>query len=121
MTDLELGCPFCELAANGGEAIVSQNTKALIIRPLNPVTDGHLLVIPRVHVTNAAVRPHVTAYVMYQAAIAADLAGDCNIITSIGEGATQTVQHLHVHVVPRRSGDGLKLPWTQNGDSDDAS
>lgn len=35
-----------------------------------------------------------------------------NLITSCGKAATQTVEHLHVHLVPRREGDGLKLPWT---------
>jgi histidine triad (HIT) family protein len=38
--------------------------------------------------------------------------GPCNIITSVGAEATQTVFHLHLHVVPRRFGDGLALPWT---------
>ncbi len=36
----------------------------------------------------------------------------CNLITSAGREATQTVFHLHIHVVPRRDGDGLALPWT---------
>jgi histidine triad (HIT) family protein len=34
-----------------------------------------------------------------------------NIITSAGRDATQTVDHLHLHLVPRRPGDGLALPW----------
>lgn len=34
------------------------------------------------------------------------------VITSIGADATQTVFHTHIHVVPRRPGDGLTLPWT---------
>jgi histidine triad (HIT) family protein len=38
---------------------------------------------------------------------------DYNIITSMGEYATQTVFHLHVHIVPRRLNDGLHLPWTE--------
>lgn len=37
---------------------------------------------------------------------------DFNLITSAGAAATQTVAHLHVHYVPRRTGDGLGLPWT---------
>ena len=35
-----------------------------------------------------------------------------NLITSKGREATQSVFHLHVHVVPRAAGDGLPLPWT---------
>jgi diadenosine tetraphosphate (Ap4A) HIT family hydrolase len=40
------------------------------------------------------------------------VSGDCNLITSDGAAATQTVKHLHVHIVPRRDGDGLTLPWS---------
>jgi histidine triad (HIT) family protein len=47
---------------------------------------------------------------------AADLAdavgGDMNIISSKGPAATQTVFHLHLHLVPRTAGDCLALPWT---------
>jgi histidine triad (HIT) family protein len=41
-----------------------------------------------------------------------EVVGSCNIITSTGSSATQTVFHLHLHVVPRSTGDGLTLPWT---------
>jgi histidine triad (HIT) family protein len=51
-----------------------------------------------------------TAY--HAGKIAAASGIDCNIITSVGSAATQTVRHLHVHVVPRRRGDGLQLPWS---------
>ena len=34
------------------------------------------------------------------------------LITNIGPAATQSVWHLHVHVVPRTEGDGLLLPWS---------
>lgn len=35
-----------------------------------------------------------------------------NLITSSGRAATQTIDHVHVHLVPRRPGDGLLLPWS---------
>ena len=41
-----------------------------------------------------------------------DAPPSANLITSIGAAATQTVFHLHVHVVPRHEGDGLLLPWS---------
>ncbi|WP_456228936.1 HIT family protein [Streptomyces sp. YJ-C3] len=79
--------------------------------PLAAVTPGHVLVIPRAHVADVGVDPAVSARTMRRAAeLAADL-GECNIITSRGESATQTVFHLHLHVLPRYPEDGLALPW----------
>lgn len=85
-----------------------------IIRPLNPVTDGHVLVISSVHSRNATVLPwSVSSALMSIGAAYIDKLGiQANIITSIGPDATQTVFHTHLHVVPRRPGDRLPLPWT---------
>ncbi|MDN3056997.1 hypothetical protein PH213_21100 [Streptomyces sp. SRF1] len=40
------------------------------------------------------------------------LGGQWNYLTSCGLDATQTVFHLHGHLVPRAAGDGLALPWS---------
>lgn len=95
------GCVPCTLVQRWHDAIA--------IVPLDPVTEGHVLVIPRLHVVDALDRPRVTARTMQRAAEIAR--PDCNLITSVGPLATQTVFHLHVHVVPRVAGDGLVLPW----------
>jgi histidine triad (HIT) family protein len=83
--------------------------------PLGPVVPGHLLVVPKRHVTDARVDPAVTADTYRVAALLAREAGECNLITSVGAAATQSVFHLHVHVVPRRPSDGLRLPWVDDG------
>jgi histidine triad (HIT) family protein len=104
-------CPFCQRIKAG--EYTGQSYGVVTFEPLHPVTAGHLLVVPRQHVRHAATAPSVTAEVMRQAAgIAGKLDTAANIITSIGADATQTVFHLHVHVIPRRRGDGLHLPWT---------
>lgn len=109
------GCPFCEIVAGRAPAaIVRSWPDAIAIVPLDPRVDGHTLVIPRFHVTDFVADPLVAAAVMYRAA---ELAGEMtehqlNLITSRGPAATQTVFHLHMHLVPRRPGDGLALPWT---------
>src|SRR4029077_15835471 len=105
------GCPFCQRIKAG--EYVGQSYGVVTFEPLNPVTPGHLLVVPCAHVIDAPTAPAITAEVMRQAAeIAGKLTTASNIIASIGASATQTVFHLHVHVVPRRPGDGLHLPWT---------
>lgn len=113
-------CAFCAIVDGRAPATVMRRWRdAIAIVPLNPVTEGHVLVIPRWHVVDALEEPQVTADVMRYAAEYAQR--PANIITSAGVEATQTVFHLHVHVVPRREGDGLALPWTGHSGSNEAS
>jgi diadenosine tetraphosphate (Ap4A) HIT family hydrolase len=108
------GCVFCSIIAGRAPAIVVREwDDAIAIQPHGGgVTDGHLLVISRTHVSDVAADPAVSGATMARAAeLAAGLPG-AHVITSRGAAATQTVQHLHIHVVPRTAGDGLPLPWT---------
>ncbi|MBX7555203.1 HIT domain-containing protein [Streptomyces sp. tea 10] len=108
-------CPFCRIIHDGAPAtIVHEWTDALAIVPRSGgCTDGHLLVLPRGHVTDFTTDPVVSATVQLRAAeLAAQIGGQWNYLTSCGPDATQTVFHLHGHLVPRTAGDGLALPWT---------
>lgn len=105
-------CPFCEIVAGRAPAVVVQEwPDALAIVPLEPVVDGHTLVVPKRHVADFGENPDVSAATMRRAAELA--AGDVpmNVITSRGRAATQSVFHLHLHIVPRAENDGLALPW----------
>ncbi|MFC4587024.1 HIT family protein [Sphaerisporangium corydalis] len=108
-----IDCVFCSVIAGEAPAVVVRRwPDAIAIRPTRPVAPGHLLVIPLVHVADAGQDPAVAARTMLRAA---ELAGElpaANLITSKGSAATQTVFHLHLHVVPRTEGDALPLPWT---------
>jgi histidine triad (HIT) family protein len=112
--DLE-GCPFCDIARGRAEAdIVHQWPDAIAFVPLNPVTPGHVLVAPRAHAFEFTHEPDITAAVARRAAelaVVLDPVAEYNVITSAGTAATQTVDHLHLHLIPRREGDGLALPW----------
>lgn len=104
-------CVFCKRIEDG--QFDFYNAEAVSFRPLNPVVPGHRLFLPRMHVRNAAEKPYITGKTFELAATYAQLSGgEFNLITSSGIAATQSVFHLHVHYVPRRSGDGLMLPWT---------
>lgn len=110
-------CPFCLIVA--GEApvdLIAHWPNVWAITPLNPVTPGHVLFIPTVHVTDFAEDPAVSSSVMFRAAQWAQGRGACNLLTSLGADASQSVFHFHLHYVPRRPGDGLMLPWPQHTD-----
>ncbi len=108
MTD----CIFCAIVRGEAPAkLVREWDDAIAIVPLGPVVDGHTLVLPRQHVADFTEDPAVSAVT---AACAAELAADLpavNLITSKGREATQSVFHLHIHLVPRAEDDGLALPW----------
>ena len=107
-------CPFCRRIDDGAfrstaiEDVVS-------FEPLRPVTPGHLLFVPVQHCRDfrSPMGPLLLAQTMLAAATYQhDDGGAANLIVSAGEHATQTVRHLHCHLVPHRLGDGLTLPWT---------
>lgn len=107
-------CVFCSIVAGQAPAtIVREWDDAIAIRPRSGgCTDGHVFVLPRVHVEDAGTDIEVTKAVMGRAAeLMAELPA-ANLITSKGVEATQSVFHLHVHIVPRRDNDDLPLPWT---------
>jgi histidine triad (HIT) family protein len=105
-------CVFCEIVAGTAPAtIVKDWDVAIALVPLTPVVDGHVLIIPKLHVAHAAEDPDTAANTMACAAEYAGIHGSFNLVTSAGRAATQSVDHLHIHVVPRTEDDGLMLPW----------
>jgi|SRR5215471_9407949 len=109
------GCPFCKRVA-AGEFEPTDLGQVVSFIPLRPVTVGHRLFLPTAHVTSAMEAPWATGRCMQAAAQYArywrEAYPSFNLITSAGADATQTVMHLHIHLVPRCAGDGLTLPWT---------
>lgn len=117
-------CVFCDIVTGEAPAtVLSDGISCIEIVPLNPVVDGHTIVIPRRHVTDAMDDPGVTAVAMHDAAQWTKMRSwrdpryaSVNFITSVGAPATQSVFHLHIHVVPRAVNDGLALPWYSGRD-----
>jgi histidine triad (HIT) family protein len=107
-------CVFCQIVAKETPArIVAEWSNALAFSPRSPVVSGHVLVIPKIHVMDFAEDPKISGDVMERAAQLARIVNvPMNLITSWGVAATQTVFHLHLHLVPRKPGDGLLLPWS---------
>ena len=103
------GCPFCNVSA---ESIVAESRHALAFRDRYPVSRGHTLVIPKVHGKSLfALHAQVQADVWRLVAEVRDELRSAvnpdgfNVGLNDGEAAGQTVEHTHVHVIPRFEGD----------------
>lgn len=113
-------CPFCpaETSKWARDDILYEDRDTLAFFPLRPATLGHTLVIPRSHTPDflqmdlPLARPlGATVWRVGRALKGVFAPEGMNVITSAGSAATQTVFHLHVHVVPRWTGDAMGDLW----------
>jgi histidine triad (HIT) family protein len=110
----EGACPFCEIASGETEAaIVLDQPAALAFLDHRPLFHGHCLLIPRTHtetlldLPDAEVGPlFVTAKRLTEAVTEA--MGAEGTFVALNNVVSQSVPHLHLHVVPRRRKDGLR-------------
>jgi histidine triad (HIT) family protein len=120
-------CIFCKIVAGEIPAqIIDEDEQTLAFMDIAPATRGHLLVIPKRHFTDLwEIEPEQLQWVVATAQRMALRVRDrleadgVNLINSCRPAAWQTVFHFHIHVIPRYSGDPLKLPWVPTpGDMD---
>lgn len=113
-------CPFCKIvSAEDTEAlVVYRDANCVALFPDEPATLGHTLVIPRIHVADIWGLSKPTADHLTQATlkVASSIrrvfrSDALNIIQSNGPEATQTVFHLHIHLVPRYPEDHMGPIW----------
>jgi histidine triad (HIT) family protein len=107
------GCVFCDIVAGVVPAYVVYQDQAVVAfldhRPLLP---GHVLVVPRTHYETlgdlppAEVGPLFLTVQRLALAVERGLEADGSFV-GVNIRISQSVPHLHVHVVPRRKGDGL--------------
>ena len=108
------GCLFCRIA-RGEEpgAVVFESEAAVAFLDHRPLFRGHCLVIPREHVETLGELPSRLTAPLFGAvsvlarAVEAALAADGSFV-AVNNRVSQSMPHLHVHVVPRRRGDGLR-------------
>jgi histidine triad (HIT) family protein len=123
-------CVFCAIVAGRAEAsFVHEDEQVVAFMDINPVTPGHLLVVPRQHLPALAdVPPHLAARVftvaqaLASAIRASDLRSDgINLFYADGRAALQEVFHAHLHVFPRYPGDGFTVDanWGTNPSRED--
>ena len=106
----EPGCSFCELSA---ETLALENALCYSIYDLSPVTSGHVLIIPKRHVSDyfdlyQPERNAIQRLLVQQKALLQDsdetITG-FNVGFDSGEDAGQTISHCHLDLIPRRKGD----------------
>jgi histidine triad (HIT) family protein len=107
-------CPFCQIV-NGKvpASFVFEDEQTLTFLDYRPVFPGHCLLIPRDHIeTLVEVQPTLLTAISANArllAISLEKAlGAQGAFVAINNRVSQSVPHLHVHIVPRTKGDGLR-------------
>lgn len=112
-------CIFCKIVAGQIPCFkLFEDEATLAFMDINPGNPGHALAIAKEHWENFAAMPApllgpVLATAQRVAkAIEATLRPDgINLLQANGPGAAQSVFHFHIHVLPRRVGDELKMNW----------
>lgn len=117
-------CAFCRIVEGSEPSREILRTRdAMAFFPLEPATLGHTLVIPTQHIPDiwhldqANAEPLTIATLRIAGAIRRAMNPDgLNLIQSNGEAATQTVPHVHIHLVPRFHGDAMGRIWPPETD-----
>jgi histidine triad (HIT) family protein len=112
-------CEFCAIVAGAQPArVVCETADCIAFFPLKPVIPGHTLVAPKAHVSDiwslgdSLGSKVFEAVLLTSRAIRVALQPDgLNIINSAGIAASQTVFHLHFHLVPRWQSDEFGDIW----------
>jgi histidine triad (HIT) family protein len=107
-------CVFCQIVRQEKEAyVVLDDEHCVAFLDYRPLFPGHCLVIPRAHHETLAELPAASIEPLFKdarvlsAAVEQAMAADGSFV-AINNRVSQSVPHLHVHVVPRRKGDGLR-------------
>lgn len=106
-------CPFCDIPK---DRVIAENGPCVAVRDHYPVSPGHSLIIPRRHI--ASFREMAAEEWGAVHSLAEELAKRLqaedpsvqgfNLGINDGRAAGQTIPHVHIHLIPRRSGDVRK-------------
>jgi len=111
---MESGCSFCRIAAGEvAAATVFEDELSLAFLDHRPLFPGHCLLIPKTHYETLADLPEdLTAPLFGNAKLLAGAVEEAmeseGSFVAINNRVSQSVPHLHIHVVPRRRKDGLR-------------
>jgi histidine triad (HIT) family protein len=118
MSGTQTSCIFCKIIA--GEIpshIIYSDEKVIAFLDIRPINPGHTLVIPREHVASleeldTPIDGHLFTIARRIANALRNSGLRCegvNLLLSDGKAAFQEIPHIHIHVIPRFQGDGIRL------------
>ena len=112
-------CIFCKIASGQiPSAKIYEDEIVVAFLDIGPISDGHTLVMPHQHfekVHNCP--PELLGQIwtrlgrIAEAVASATGADGYNVLCNNGRAAGQLVDHLHFHIVPRKTGDGVFAKW----------
>lgn len=121
-----MSCVFCDVVAGDLAAeVVFEDESFLAFLDHRPVQKGHILMVPRQHLATLLDLPpdlheRFVANAQRLAAAVVDGLGAQGSFVAVNNVVSQSVPHLHLHVVPRTRGDGLKgFFWPRHKYKDD--
>ena len=120
-------CLFCSIAAGETDAaVVWRDEDFVAFLDARPVFKGHTLLVPREHVVTlpdlpAALRDPFLAAAQRLATALVDALDSQGSFVAVNNVVSQSVPHLHCHVVPRTKGDGLRGFFWPRTKYDDAA
>lgn len=107
-------CPFCRIVRGEAEAhLVYEDETTVAFLDRRPLFPGHCLVVPRGHYETLAdlpaslLGPCLASVQLVARAVERGMGAEGSFV-ALNNRVSQSVPHLHAHVVPRRHGDGLK-------------
>ena len=107
-------CLFCRIAAGEEESsVVWSDDDFVAFLDVRPLFKGHTLLVPRTHVATlpelpSALRDPFVALAQRLATAMVEALGAQGSFVAMNNTVSQSVPHLHCHVVPRTKGDGLR-------------
>lgn len=110
-----MDCIFCRIVSGEVPSMkVYEDENALVFMDVAADVDGHMLAIPKKHVKNILdCEPDTLAGLMSAVQkVSRHCTENCgyegvNLLNASDESAGQSVPHFHIHMIPRRSGDGI--------------
>lgn len=118
-------CVFCKIVEKKiPSSIVYEDENCLAFLDRSPANKGHALVVPKKHFNTVDETPekelkHVMSIAQKINHAIQGFSEGTHILINSGAVAGQTVQHVHVHVIPKHTHDDWHLQWTHKKYDDD--